>query len=321
MLPNKRAVQNFTFLENRVTQVKLPKGFLEEGLVITGDYDDTITTIATSVRTYGCPIRVIRLVGDGGKVIHSATPADLIAEALVYEAAGLADMVSPPAAVAVGVQPGRFAIPLMFAEPFSGKDRLRTALATWAYDELTLEIEWGSHAEIYVGGVGSITRMNLSLTAEGAEADYSGMGNPFEWAGRLHRMLRGYKTVAIAGAAVGTPIELLRTADVRSIFIWTLDANGVPVDTMLDKITLQLNDSRNLFTAVAARAIKSSNSKLYGLGVPMPTGLYILEFAEDQDIFDVLPARGLTSLNLFVDTLAVAGSIRVFQRRIESAAA
>lgn len=319
MLPTKRRVEGLAFLENKVTEVRLPKGALEEGLVLSGTFDDTITVAATSVRRYGVPIKSISVIGDNGKTLQVATPADLAVEAILYEQAQLADIIAPPAGVGVAVQTGKFAIPLMFAEPMSGKDRLTTAFASWAYDEPILRVEWGSHAEVYVGGTGSITAATIEVTAEGLSADFSSMGDPFAWARRLWRNLRSYKTTAIAGATTDPQnIELPRTADIRSLVLFTLDANGEPVDTMLKSIGINLNDNTDLFSRVAARAIRVSNGKLFGQAIP--TGVYVLEFAEDQDIFNVLEARSLTSLNLRYETNAVPGTIRTFIKRLERAA-
>lgn len=320
MVPNKRERVGLEFAENETREVKLAKGFLEEGLVISGDYTATVTADATSVRAYACPIKSISLIGDGGKAIHTVKPADLIAEQLIYEQAPLAAMLTVPSGItaAGGPYTGQFNIPLPFKEPFADKGDV-TMMPTWMYDELTLRVEWGSHAELYVGGSGSVAMsVAPSVVQAGVEDDFRALGDPFEWGAQLLRSLRGYKEETVTAVADSEyTIELPRTADYRSIIIATVDANGEPVDTILNKVTLLVNNNNRQVSNIPRSAIRADNAKIFG--VTMPTGYHVLEFAEDKDIIppNILPARQFTALDLVINKLAVAGKIRVYYKRLE----
>lgn len=321
MIPNKRERVGLTYSENNTTEVKLAKGFLETGVILAGAYVATVATDATSVRQYATPIKRISLIGDGGKVIHSVKPADLIAEGLIYEQAPLAGILSKPSGITAvgGPYAGSFAIRLSFEEPFASKGDV-TMLPTWMYDELTLRVEWGSHAELYVGGTGSVAMASPpTVVQDGVEDDFSELGDPFVWGGQLLRALRSYKETAVAAAADGAfTIELPRTADYRSILIVTEDANGEPVGTILNKATLLVNNNQRQLSNVPALSLRQDNATLFG--VTMPTGYHVVEFAEDGDIIPpaILPARQFTALDLVLDKAAVAGTIRAYFKRIET---
>lgn len=314
MIPNDRRVEGFAYSENGTTSTKLPRGFLERGLLISGSGTDTISVIGTAVRSRGTPIRRIALLADNGKVLHSVVPADLIREAELYEQAALAAMVSPPPNFTVAAHAFSFAIPLMFTEPFAAMGNL-TALPTWIYQELTLVIDWGGHPELVVGGVGVVTA-SVQLTALGIDEDFSSLGDPYAWGRDMGRSIRAYSTVAAPGVATSEfSIDLPRTSDIRSIIIVTEDANGQPINTILNDVTLLLDNSRRQISRKPVAAIVADNAKVFGVA-PM-AGTYVLEFAEDRNIADVLQASRLADLKLVLNVTAVAGTIRVFTKRLE----
>lgn len=321
MIPNKRERVGLAFSENATTEVKLAKGFLETGVILSGAYVATVTADGTAVRQYAVPIKTISLIGDGGKVIAAVKPADLIAEALIYEQAPLAGILTKPSGftIAGGPYAGRFDIRLSFEEPFADKGDV-TMLPTWMYDELVLRVEWGSHAQLIVGGAGSVAMaVAPTVVQDGVEDDFSGLGPPFEWGARLLRALRSYKEAPVTAVAQDEfTIELPRTADYRSIVIVTEDANGEPVGTILNKVTVLVNNNQRQLSKVPAFALRQDNAILFG--VPMPTGYHVVEFAEDKDIIPpaILPARQFTALDLVLDKLAVAGTIRAYFKRLET---
>jgi hypothetical protein len=321
VIPNKREKVGLAFVENATTEVKLAKGFLETGIILSGNYIATLTTGATAVREYAVPIKSISLIGDGGKTIAAVKPADLIAEALIYEQAPLSAILTKPAAFGIAAHPGSFAIRLSFEEPNASHGDV-TMLPTWMYDELTLRVEWGSVAEVFVlgAGVGSVAMaVAPSVVQDGVEDDFSGLGDPFAWGARLLRALRSYKEAVVTAVAdTEHTIELPRTADYRSIVIVTEDANGEPVATILNKVTLLVNNNQRQLSKVPAAALRQDNATLFG--VPMPTGYHVVEFAEDGDIIPpaILPARQFTALDLVLDKAAVAGKIRAYFKRIET---
>jgi hypothetical protein len=321
MIPNKFQIPGLAFSENATTEVRIPKGLLLQGLVLSGSYTDTLSVAATSAKTRGVPIKNVSIIADGGKVLMSARPQDLIREAEIFEQTALAAIAAPPTAVAIGAQTGTFDIPLFFAEPFAN-DGMVSALPTWLYDEIVLRVDWGGHSQLYVGGTGVVSiaaGQSIQLTGLGVQDDFNKLGDPYVWGRRLSRALRSYKEVAAPGAAnTQFTIELPRTADVRSLVIVAEDANGVPVDTIINSATLELDNSVRLYNQVPYRMLRAENAKVFG--VAMPPGVAILEFAEDRDISDILQATKLSALNLILDVNNPAGTIRVYQKRFESSA-
>lgn len=319
MIPNKFRIPGLTFAENDTRRVKIPSGMLLESLVLSIGFTDTISSAATAARTYGVPIKKISLIVDGGKVLHSWRPSDLVREAQIYEQSALADLIAPPTALTAAAHTGTADIPLLFKEPFSNAGAA-TNLPTWLYDEVILEVEWGGHAECYQGGAGTVTigsTQSVDVTAIGVTQDFSSLGDPYTWARKLGRTLRGYKEVdAPESADSEFIVELPRTADFRSILIVTEDANGHAANTIVNAVTLQVDNNLNQFNRVPARMLRADNAKVFG--VSMPTGTHVLEFAEDMDISNILEATRMTALNLILDVTSTAGTIRVAYKRIES---
>jgi hypothetical protein len=325
MLPNKFAINGLVFSENNTTEVRLPKGMLLSELLLSGSYTDTIAgASATAAKTYGAPIKTISLVADGGKVLHTARPADLIREGQIYEQCFITDINAPPTVLTVGAQTGSFDIPLPFVEPFANQG-YTTALPTFIYDELILRVEWGSHAQIYQPGAstGIVTiaaTQSINVTGIAMQENFVPLGDPFVWGRKLSRSLRSFKEVALPGAAqTNFTIDLPRTADIRSLLITFEDANSQPSDALCNFVTLEVDNNLRQFNTMLYRALRSNNSKVFGMiGTGMPKGCCVLDFAEDRDITKILEATKMTALNLILDVPATAGTVRVFQKRIES---
>jgi len=317
--PTKRKLDGLEFSAGNTREVRLQKSFLEQGLVIRGNYTATVTADATTVRAIPVPIVSISIVADGGKVLHSYRPGDMVREQLIYEQTGFVDQIIVPAGVtaAGGPYTGQFALQLPFQTPFANEGDA-TNLPTWIYDELILRVEWGNHAQLFVGGTGSVAMDSLEVVQSGLQGDFSQLGNPHEWGRRLLRKNTQFKEVAsAAGADAAFVIEIPRTADIRSLMIITEDANGEPVDTIGNAFTLEVDNTLRQFSNVSRQSLKAENAKVFG--VSMPAGVVVMEFAEDKDIIppEILQARKMTNLNLIIDKAAVAGTIRVVTNAIE----
>lgn len=318
MITNKFRIPGLVFVENGTREVNIPKGMLLQSLLISGAYTDTVSSAATAAKTYGVPIKLISLIGDGGKVLHSWRPGDIAREAVIYEQASLADILSPPTATTAAAHTGTFDLELLFMEPFSNAG-IATALPTWMYDNLVLRVDWGGHDEVYQGGAGAVTiesGQSIDVAGVGITEDFSKMGNPFEWAKRLGRALRSFKEVATADADANFTIDLPRTADIRSLVLVTEDSNGQPTNAVINKVSLLIDNTVSQYNQVNGRQLRANNAKVFG--VSMPTGVYVLEFAEDQDISHILEATKMTALQLVLDVSGTDGTIRVAQKRIEA---
>jgi hypothetical protein len=322
--PNKRLLPGLAFAQDATREIKLAKGFLERGVILSGAYGATVAAVdATAVRAYAIPIRTLSLIGDGGKVLHSVKASDLIREQQTMEQAPLAALLpTVPSGFTIAGSPytGSFELPLSFKSLFAVQGDV-TNLPTWLYDELTLRVEWGGVNELWVPGVGTtsvVTMTRLDVVQDGLDFAQAGLGDPFKWGRNFLRSLRSFKEAVVTAVADREfAIELPRTADVRAIVLVTEGATGEGVNTILNYITLQIDNALSKFNRVPFSTLRADNAKLYG--VTMPPGMAVLEFAEDGDIIppNILPARSMTALNLLLDKAAVAGTIRVYLLRVE----
>lgn len=322
--PNKRLLPGLVFAQDATREIKLAKGYLERGVTLSGAYGITVAAVdAVAVRGYAIPIRTLSLIGDGGKVLHSVKASDLIREQQIYEQSPLASMLpTVPTGFTIAGSPytGSFELPLSFRSLFAVQGDA-TDLPTWVYDELTLRVEWGGVNEVFVPGVGTtsvVTMTRLDVVQDGLDFAQQGLGDPFAWGRNFLRSLRSYKEAVVTAVADREyVIELPRTADIRAIILVTEGATGEAVNTILQYITLQIDNALNKFNRVPFSMLRADNAKLFG--ATLPTGVAILEFAEDGDIIppNILPARAMTALNLILDKAAVAGTIRAYLLRIE----
>lgn len=314
MLTAKRSFP-IAFIENGVTEAKLTRGMVMFGLVLSVVYSVTLTGAATSVRALALPIKRLSLIGDNGKVLHSIVPADAITKARLYEQTPLAALLTPPTVTTTGTQSGEAHLPLFFKQAFADNGDL-TSLPTFAYDDLTLRVEWGSVAELFVGGVGSVavTVGNSTFTQLDA-ADFP-MPDPIALARSLGVSVDRYKQAAATGVANREfPISVPVTADIRAIILTTEDANGEPTNAILNTVTLLENNSVRVYSNVPAKTLRADNAKIYG--GTMPTGVCVIEFAEDGDISDIYAATKKDTVDLLLDVAAVAGNIRAHFVTIE----
>lgn len=321
--PNKRKIDGFAYTEGATQEIKLPKGYLEQGLVFEGSYTHNPTTDGTAVREFPTFIERISVIGDGGRMLHDVRPRDLMREAMIYEQMPKTEMVSGPSTVtaAGGAKTGRFTFPLQFREPFADKGDAGELLAlpSWMYDEITIRVTYGNRDSIVRGGTGTLSDVAFSVTAVGIQDDWSQLGDPRVWGAAFRRNLRSFRSVALdASAETERTIELPRTAPFRSIVVITEDADGEGADTLLNELTLELNNNIRQFSRVPYRTLRMENARVFG--VSLPPGVAVIEFAEDADIGDgsIFEAQLLTAANLILNRAAVAGTLTLLYKRIEA---
>jgi hypothetical protein len=302
------------FLESGQTEAKINRGLLLLGLMISVIYTATVTTGATSVRAVPTPAKRITVLADGGKVLHAIKGQDAIAKARVFEQTALANLVTPPSAVGVAAYPNCEAhYPIFCEQPFADNGKA-TALPSWAYGDLTLRIDWGTHADLFVGGVGSISAAVATFTQ--IEAAGISIPNPKLFASTLGVSVdRAKEAAQTALAAAEFVINLPTLADVRALMITCEDANGEPTNAILNKVSILENNTTRVYSLVPAKTIRADNAKKYGLA--MPVGVFIVDFSEDRDITQIYPATKKDTLDVVLDVLAVAGTIRVHSITIE----
>lgn len=306
------------FVENGQTDVSLTRGMLMTGLMLSVLYAVTLTSAATSIRANAVPIKSIQVLGDNNKVFHTIVPTDAVNKARIFEQTPLAAIIAPPTVTTTGTQNAEAHIPLFFRQPgINLVNAALTDLPSWAFDNLTLRINWGSVNEVFVGGVGSVAAPTGNCAVIQNQLAGIAIPNPAQYARALGLSVDRYKPVAAPAAAqTEFSIPLALTADIRALLITSEDANGELTNGIINSFTLKEDSTTVLFGALPWKSVRVDNAKRYG--VTMPPGVAVLDWADDGDITDIYNHNGRRNLDLILNVTANAGTIRVLTMSIES---
>lgn len=310
-------------VEGGTSEFRITPGMVQAGVVISVLYSTNVTGAGAAVRAYSLPIRRISLIGDNGKTLQSWKATDLIRVAQIWEQTPIGALLTPAAAAAVANYTGLEAhVPLMFEQPRSPNGD-STALPTFGYANLTLRIEWGTVADLFTNG-GTLAG-TVTFTANGAtvtQLDYADLVIPNGLAlVRSMPVSVGRYAAEMIQAAAANPaaeIDLGTTANIRAIMIVSeLTSTGEPTNTIVNKVTLQEDNTNNVFSAVPWASIRADNGKHFGL--TLPTGVAVIDFAEDGviDLNAIYRATQKSKVKLLLDTAAVAGTVRAALLTIE----
>lgn len=314
---SKRRVLGLAHQPGGVTEVALQRGFLEESLSI--DVTGTLTlSVIGDVRAYSLPIKRVELVADNGKVLASVMAADLIKEQVIYEQNPAAAQYLAPLGT-VAAHPFRVNLLLPFREPFSGQLGVLTTLPTFIYQNLTLRVTWSSVDEMVAGATGAFSNVVVEVAQYGTRGfSVPPQFSSVEQFGRsLGKALRTYDDVAWVGAQDRVTHELRRTADVRSLIISAFNAAGEPSDTVVQNLSLIANNVDAIVSEMGWGQLRADSARTFG--VQMPTGVVVLDSAEDQDITDIFEATKWSAFDLRLKTSAT-GSVRVAYKAFEPGA-
>jgi hypothetical protein len=291
----------------------LNKGMIEAGVVVSVKYSVNVTTAGTAVRARAIPIRRILLKGDNGVTLQAWKAVDLLAIAQVFDQAATGALVVPPSGFAIANYTLCEAhIPLSFeqrGEHIENGDKY--AIPTWAYNTVTLTIEWGSVTDLLVGApVGLVT-----FTPAGAVVTQEGYGGVVISDGRsvaAQMPVSAARYYEFANPAVANlTAELMdigNTTNVRGLLITCEAATGEPTNGLLDTVSLVENGNLSVVSAIPWASLRARNARTYG--VAMPTGVAIIDFADDGDLEHLYLASMKNKVKLIGSTLAVAGTIR-----------
>lgn len=303
-----------------VSEMKLTPGMILSGLMLSVLYSVNVTTAGAAVRTRSLPIKRVSLIGDNGKYIHSIKGVDLITKALIFEQTPVGALLVPASGFAIANYTALEAhVPIFFRQPHADNGD-KTSLPTYAYQNLTLRVEWGSVTDLLTGTpVGPIT-----FTANGqtvTQIGAAGLGLDAMRGAAIARILKlsvdRYVEVT-QGAVAATDLELKigNTSDVRAMLLTSeLTSTGEPTDTIVNSLRLTENNSVNVYASVPWKTLKAENARVFGL--TMPTGVALIDFAEDRDIDNIYPASLKDAVSMFFNTAAVAGTIRAHLMTIE----
>lgn len=303
----------------------ITKGMIEQGVLISVLYSVNVTGAGAAVRARSLPIRRISLIGDNNKTLQAWYARDLIAIAQIFEQTPLGALLVPASAAALANYTNLEAhVPLKF-EQMRAKDSDRTALPTYAYQNLTLAIEWGNVADLFTDGgtlAGAIT-----FTANGAtvtQLDYADVVIPNANVARsIARQMdvsvgRYLELVQGAVANAAAEIDLGTTADIRGLLLASeLTSTGEPTNTIVNSVTLKEDRTLDVIAGVPWASLRAENSKHFGL--TMPAGYAVIDFADDGDARrqSIYRATQKAKVQQLFNTAAVAGTVRVALLTIE----
>lgn len=297
--------------EGSVAVFELPRAMLYQGVVLSGNYTDTLSVAATSVKTYGVPIDRIDVVAENGITLHSIRPTDLVREKQTEAGQPLASMLVPPTVVTATANAGSHQIPLTFQldDCRDGQDFM---LPAWRFEQVQVLVYFtNTHANIYTGGTGVVTYQSLSLSYR-AVVDLPArmIADPNSIVRETELLLRSFKERDQAAVADQEfLIELPRSHDILRVYIITEDASRDPVATILNDVSLVENGQVRRLSKVPAAALRSIGSEWQQ--ATLPTGWHVIDFTQPSDTHKAaLEAGKLNSLDLLLNVAAVAGKVR-----------
>lgn len=302
------------------SDMKLTRGMVDNGLVLSVLYSTNVTGAGAAVRTRSLPIKRVSLIGDNGKTIQSIKGVDLVSKAIIFDASQVGQLLIPASAATVANYTGLEAhVPIYFAQPHSSNGFL-TALPTYAYQDLTLRVEWGDVFSLFTDG-GTLAG-TVTFTANGStvtQLEYGDLSVPN--AANLARTLRlsvDRYIELVQGAVASTQLEMKLgvTSDIRAIMITSeLTSTGEPTDTIVNSLTFKENNTVDVFSNTPWGTLRADNTKVFGIA--MPTGVRVIDFAEDGDVSAPYRATRKDAVSLFFNTAAIAGTIRAHLLTIE----
>lgn len=310
-------------VDNGTSQMKITRGMIERGLLLSVLYSVNVTGAGAAVRYRSLPIKRITLYGTDNKAIKVWKPADLVNMAIIFEQTPSGSLIVPASAAAIANYTNLEAhVPLFFSHPHAAEGDL-LALATFMFQELTLEVQWGTVSELFTTGgalAGAIT-----FTANGqtvTQIGIAGLGLNATTGQLAARALLGLgvdRYVEVANPAVAqTDLELKigNTANLRAIILTSeLTSTGEPTDTIINSLRFTENNTVNVNNNVPWKSLKAENARLFGLSAP--TGVAVLDFAEDGDIRRIYPAKAKDAVAMYFNTAAIAGNIRAALLTVE----
>lgn len=309
--------------------VKLTRGMVQQGIVLSVPYSVNVTGAGAAVRTYSMPIRRITLVGSGrsgGDVtLQSWLAPDLIRLAQIFEQTPIGGLLVPASAAAIANYTALEAhVPLSFEQSLV-KNGDKFALPTFGYTDLTLTIEWGTVSNLFTTGgalAGTITFTPKSSTSPGVtvtQADYAGLNiRTAEQAAAVARAMprsigRYADNTQTAAANTEFAVDLGSPPpqNIRAIMLVAeLTSTGEPTNTLVNTVSVKEDNTNFVHTSVPWSTLRARNARRFG--VTMPVGVAVMDFAEDgdADIAKIYQAVTRSNVKIVADTAAVAATLR-----------
>lgn len=270
-------------------------------LTVAGELNVTVagTVVAQGVLAY---IQAVTLYLGTVPIIGPLTGRDLYEYLRVF--AHQAPPVTDPGS-GTGVKP--FSVTLSLPhESLHALNGILSALPSWAYPEITLEVTYGAVTDLYTGG--TLTMQNLTavvsldaLVPSPDEVDK--LLNASVYA--VHRITGKQKQVTAADKHF--TIDLARGVAKRALVVRTTDA-AVLVDTIINEISVIKDTIPQTFRQLWSR-LKEQNQGDYKL--VMDAGVAVIDYADDYDIVNILDARTADSLVIDADVNVGGGTTLV----------
>jgi hypothetical protein len=318
-IPLRRAIEPSTPLAfNGYSDFRLPRGMAHNMAILQFSGGVTLSAgTSVAVRSRGVPIKQIQLLADNGVIPHVIKGMDTVLEAETYGQIPLGQMYNAPAGSSLStLYSFTGAVPLYFSEPFAGSLAWRyTALPSWAFTgECIVRVYWGDATDLFSGSgvVGALSTPSAKLLLLSSDKWDAADATAADFTSRFQMTYKSFTEVAVSNGSNVT-VDVPRTEDCRSIVLVTLDANGNPADSILSNVTLEENNSVQRVANALPIHLSVDTARAF-LGT-RPSGVYVIEFADDQDLSSILRASALDQFQLKI-TAAATGTLRVYTRRV-----
>lgn len=323
MLPQRRKIPSadLAFVSGQTVSQSLPTAYVVEGydlfikprLVVAGGTTSSTATSAAAQRDF---IKLIKVVTNGGKNVRVITGAELFQMNMLLRGTAPAQTaISGALAAATYNAALHYHIParILRADAMPNDPKIlslghaswgeATSFHTSSYDEITLEIEYGTVAD-FSDGAGDRTETLTVPTIELYEryARTESLTSAQEDMRAYTTAMFERKTFTITAADEDFSCALPRAVG-KSITRILIKAttDGVLSDSVVNFITLKANENVDLVKKISWGLQQAVNKETYQAEAEMEAGYAVLDFMDDKNLGDVLNTAAWRDLALVLD--------------------
>jgi hypothetical protein len=187
-----------------------------------------------------------------------------------------------------------------------------TYLPTQSFDELVLEIDWGTIAD-FSDATGDRTE-TLAVTTVDLVEEYASTGsltpsqlNPNAYP--IQRVQTKEFTVTAADADFEMELPRKRGRSIHRILI-ECQSDGALVDTIVNSLSIVGDDTTEKFRATGWTQLQGANQRDYG--VTVTAGRVVIDFAGDGDFGDILHTDEFAKLVINADVANPGSTDKIF---------
>lgn len=309
MLPQRRKIpsSDLAFSAGTTVSQPLPRGFLVEGwdfylsgnVVVSGG---TTSGTAKAAALQTNLIRSVKLIANGSRTLQHWTGQQLRQWAQFMRGAFPAQTALsgtlgaatypfaqfyhiPARVLRAAVAPGGRAS----AMGFKTLEEM-TSLPAYSYKELTLEVEYGDATDFYTGGDRTYAFSATAVELYERYAATESLTASQRQASAYATTVREQRTFTVTAAQDDFEMELPKAVgkDIARILIRCV-SDGALSDGILSSLSIKGDDTVDIISEMSWAAARAFAKETYALETALETGWLIIDFAEDQNLADILP--------------------------------